>query len=31
MQSVTSGDLARGATFLSIMEENLNVLRQALS
>ena len=31
MQSTTSEDLKNGATYLSIMEENLEVLRQALA
>lgn len=31
MQSVTSQDIREGATYLSIMEENLNTLKQALS
>jgi len=30
MQSVTSKDVAAGATYLSIMEHNLDVLTQAL-
>ena len=30
MQSITAADVAAGATFLGIMRENLNVLRQAL-
>ena len=31
MQSVTSSDIANGATYLSIMESNLTVLKDALS
>ncbi|HHV10429.1 MAG TPA: zinc ABC transporter substrate-binding protein [Clostridiales bacterium] len=31
MQSVTSEDVAKGATYLSIMEENLEVLKEALN
>ena len=31
MQSVAPGDVANGITYLSIMESNLNVLREALS
>ena len=31
MQSTTGEDLKNGATYLSIMEENLEVLRQALA
>ena len=31
MQSITSADIAAGATYLSIMEENLKTLKQALS
>jgi zinc transport system substrate-binding protein len=30
MQSVTSEDVKKGASYLSIMEENLNVLKEAL-
>ena len=30
MQSITAADVAAGATYLGIMRENLNVLRQAL-
>ena len=31
MQGVTAEDAAAGATYLSIMEANLNVLKQALA
>ena len=31
MQSVTSKDVQNGANYFSIMEENLNVLKQALN
>lgn len=31
MQSVTSEDVQNGANYFSIMEENLNVLKQALN
>ncbi len=31
MQSVTKDDVAKGVTYLSIMEENLNVLKEALN
>ena len=31
MQSAKSADLERGASYLSIMEENLEVLKQALA
>ncbi len=31
MQSITSGDVAAGANYLTIMEENLQVLREALN
>ena len=31
MQSVTAGDMQNGVTYLSVMESNLNVLREALS
>ena len=30
MQATTSEDVANGATYLSIMESNLNVLKEAL-
>ncbi len=30
MQSVTSGDVAKGITYISIMEENLSILKEAL-
>ena len=31
MQSVTSADIANGVTYLSLMKENLEVLKEALS
>lgn len=31
LQSVTAADIAAGASYLSLMEQNLNVLRQALN
>ena len=31
MQSVTAADVAQGVTYLSMMEENLNVLKEALN
>ena len=30
MQSMTSKDVANGATYLSVMEQNLSVLKEAL-
>ena len=30
MQSLTSGDFAEGITYLSVMKENLNILKEAL-
>ena len=30
MQSMTSKDAANGATYLSVMEQNLSVLKEAL-
>ena len=31
MQSMTSEDVANGTTYLSVMEQNLSVLKEALS
>ena len=31
MQSVTADDVKNGTTYLSVMEENLNVLKKALN
>ena len=31
MQSITSEEIADGATYLSVMEDNLNVLKEALN